>query len=512
MTAQKGSIPGPSTGWSFFWSVRIGRMKRITTKRTRLWAPRDFAVANVNDPQLGQIAITAIPLKRKLPGWLSQSKNRVFHAVNGQVQFKELRGYLSQSCRLPALKDRIVIIVDASNLRFETHNDVWKGDREHVRDTIIGERYKEVVTAAIAESEALKKLQNEVALEELAQAANTERDQLFQKLVDADPNLAALLTNRDPVINLPSAGGKEAGGDAGAGPFDGNYSPKFLRLEGRLREAGLQIPINRTRPISARTDVENGYLQRAENRGRLLIDEKIRGCLGIRAHLHDGRLVVFFDPIDGAVQVGDNFKLRMGLQDDTMPQAVYAETIDVRIVEKEQKSKDDKSQGSKQKSGEQGKDKGTGKPAPTHGLPRYVLLTKDGGKRGEHDTEKWPEDFSEHDGGTIEDFGEQQGLLYKINYDNSYHIKYRLQQRGDVARDVVTEKYILGMRILMLGYEHALRALKELGNGAGKPIVECEDEFRRMAARGAASTVLALAENLPRIVDKAALSASQDIE
>jgi hypothetical protein len=35
-------------------------------------------------------------------------------------------------------------------------------------------------------------------------------------------------------------------------------------------------------------------------------------------------------------------------------------------------------------------------------------------------------------------------------------VKYRISARGDIARDVVTEKYILGMRILMLGYEHAL--------------------------------------------------------
>ena len=84
--------------------------------------------------------------------------------------------------------------------------------------------------------------------------------------------------------------------------------------------------------------------------------------------------------------------------------------------------------------------------------------------------------------------------------------------RGDIARDVVTEKYILGMRILMLGYEHSLRATKN-GKAAGAPgIAEFQDDFRRMAARGAASTVLALAENLPKIVDKATIVAGQDVE
>jgi hypothetical protein len=33
-----------------------------------------------------------------------------------------------------------------------------------------------------------------------------------------------------------------------------------------------------------------------------------------------------------------------------------------------------------------------------------------------------------------------------------------------------------------------------------------------MAARGAVSTVLALAENLPKIADKSAVTAAQDVE
>ena len=64
-------------------------------------------------------------------------------------------------------------------------------------------------------------LQHEVAREELQQAAKSERNELFQKLLTADRNLAALLTNRDPVISLPSAGGEGKGGAAGDDAFQG---------------------------------------------------------------------------------------------------------------------------------------------------------------------------------------------------------------------------------------------------------------------------------------------------
>jgi hypothetical protein len=68
------------------------------------------------------------------------------------------------------------------------------------------------------------------------------------------------------------------------------------------------------------------------------------------------------------------------------------------------------------------------------------------------------------------------------------------------------------MRILLMGYEHALRTLTAAKNGNGNGIAEFQDDFRRMAARGAASTVLALAENLPKIVDKSAIVDVQDVE
>lgn len=461
-------------------------------------AERRIAVGSVKHPELGEIMITAIALKRKIPSWLRPpNNNRVFHAVNGQVQFKQTRGYLSD-CGYPALKDRIVVVVDASNLTFDAHNDVWKGDREHIRSTIIGEIYKEQVAATIKESDALKKLQQDVAREELDRAKTDEGNDLFQKLVDADRNLAGLLTNQDPVIRLPSGGGAN-GNSAGSGEFkDGKYSPTFLKLDEKAKANMIDIPINRSRPVGGRTDAENGYLNRPDNTGKLIISEFVSSKFGIRPHLLNGRLTIFLNPIESATSVGEIVPIRLELSDPSMPVAV-GDDFTVRIVDEEaavKKPKKEKS-ATKPKAGDKSDKEGGGEDAPTHGLPRYQLLTSDGRKIGEQDTIKWEEGFSETDGGYAKDLGEGQ-FMYYINYDNAYHLKYRQQQRGDVARDAVTEKFILGMRILMLGYEHAIRNLPDSGENG---IREFLDEFRRITAKAAASTVLALAENLPRIVD-----------
>jgi hypothetical protein len=459
-------------------------------------------VATIEDPGLGRITISAIPLKRDLPGWLkpASTNNRVFHAVNGQVQFKQTRGYLSQSCGLSALKDRVVIVVDASELSFAAHNDVWKGDREHIRNTIVGEHYKEKVTEAIKGSSVLQEMQQQIAREELDRAAKTERNDLFQKLVDADRTLADLLSDRDPVIFVPSVGG--SGGGGGKASFEGKYSPTFLRLDERLRDKGLDVPLNRARPVAARTDAENGYLRRAENRGTLTVSEEVRSRFTTRTQLHDGRLSVFLEPVPGRVATGDVFECKLTVQDPAMP-APLEVSIPIRVTDDEKLEPKPKPKPPAPQDDDAGVPGGKGKPVPTHGLPPYLLLTEDGRTIGEQETQRWPEGFDGNDGGMAEDLGEGR-VLYKVNYDNAYHLKYRAGQRGDVAKDVVTEKYILGMRILMMGFERAIRAAGRHADAEG--VSEHRDAFRRMAARGAAATVLALAENLPKIVNSAAVT------
>ena len=466
-------------------------------------------VGNFSDPELGEGSISAIVLKREVPGWLKSSNKRVFHTVNGQVHYKETRGFLAQSCGFPALKDRVVVIVDASNLYFSAHNEVWKGDREHLRKTLLGERYAETVTATIKESQALKDLQAKIAQQELESAAKSGRDELFQKLVDHDPTLSTLLSDRDPVIYVPSAGGTDSGGESGAGEFEGKYSPTFVRLEERFRVKELIVPANRSRPLGARTDADNGYLQRTDNTGKIVLDAAVRESFKIREHLRDGRITLFLQPIPEKMKPGDQLSFRLGLFDPSMPEPIFSELVEVKIAEEEsdEKKKSKKTNG---KAAAGDSDTGQGERKPTRGLPPYRLLTNDGREINDQPTEQWSREFSELDGGEVRALGEGQ-FLYLINYDNAYHLKYRLKARGQVAKDVVTEKYILGMRIVMLGFEHALREKLRSGDAADA-LAEVTDEMRRLLARAASSTVLALAENLPKIVDASSVQQQEDVE
>ena len=471
-------------------------------------------VGSFSDPELGEVSISAIVLRRNLPGWLKpqSSNNRVFHTVNGQVHHKRTRGYLT-SCGFPALKDRVVVIVDASRLHFGVHNEVWKGDREHLSKTLLGERYEEEVTKTIKESTNLAELQKKIAQQELETASKAEQDDLFQKLVDYDPTLAALLSDQNPSIYMPSAGGDEGGTGSGKGDFpEGKYSPTFVRLDERFKEQDLPIPMNRARQVLARTDAENGYLQRTDNQGRLVFsdDASVRDRFFVRQYLSNGRLSVFLEPIPGKIRPGDKVSFRIGLSDPSIPEPVYSEPMCVKVAEEDEHEKK-KRKKKKKKGGKSGDKPGEGDRKPTHGLPPFKLLTRDGREINGKETEPWPDDFSELDGGDVQALGDGN-FIYRINYDNAYHMKYRLKERGQIAKDVVTEKFILGMRIVMLGFEQALKAVKRKPDDAeGMTLDDVADEMRQVLARAAASTVLALAENLPKIIDASAIE-HDDVE
>ena len=287
-------------------------------------------IGDIEHPYLGHISVRAIVLPRELPGWLESPRNtsRVFHAVNGQVQFKQNRAYLSQRCRLPGLKDRIVVIVDASNLYEAAHNDVWKGDRENIRRTVVGQLYMDEVTDLIRRSEYLRELQQRFAREETERIAEESQVELFQNLVDNDPSIAQLLPGGSQV-SLPGYIGRNG---EGTKEYQGRYSPTFLELVGRsVRQNGAEISVDGRRRVAFRTDVVNDYLTRPENRGRVAISG-IDDKFSFSSSLRDGTLTINFAAQPYRLEIGDTISVSVSLLDDAMPQPVTDDLI-LKVVE-----------------------------------------------------------------------------------------------------------------------------------------------------------------------------------
>lgn len=485
-------------GMEFILLHRYGEDVSRTEEGEMLAEPgNEHHVGEIDHPDLGRISVRAIVLKKDLPGWLHPRRNtaRVFHVVNGQVQFTENRAYLSQNCKLPGLKDRMVVIVDASNLSEAAHNDVWKGDREKIRATGIGQLYRNQVTDLIEGSTFLRDLQRQFAREETEQIAEQSRVDLFQNLVDNDPSIAQLLPG-GTLVKLPGGGP----GKSQPVEWDGKYSPTFLELVGRdIRNNGAEIAVNGTRAVTFRTDATNGYLNRLENRGRMFIIPGLSDKCSYTHTLLDGNLTVKFQALEGRMEAGEELSFSVALLDDAMPEPVSDE-LRLRFVEYRNRQGSGSGK-SKKKSGE-GDDPGDDTEVEQRTLPPSKWLTRDGRSIGEDETEAWPGDFTDQDGGKVEDLGENTQLYY-INYDNAHFRRVLDSQRSDIDKRVVAEQYRMGMLVTMLGMEDAYTRMPL---NSKTELEEHIDDIRRLAAQGAATVMMSIAKTLPTIVNPAAVA------
>lgn len=446
-------------------------------------------VGDVTHPELGQLLIHAVPLPKNLPGWLNprRNNNRVYHSVNGQVQYKQTRGFLSQKCRLPGLKDRIVILVDASDMTEAAHNDVWKGDRETIRQTQIGRLYESQVQDVIHHSEPLRRLQEKIAAEETSHLAKQAESELFNSIVSSDRHIAQLLPD-GAIVRLPGLPPSDTGG---ADSYSGNYSPTFVKLVGRsLRENGIDVPLEGVRRVRFATDASNDWLTRPENRGKVSLNEEAQKVFSLGAALSDGSLSVKFEAPNSIAGVSTNAKFI--LKDDSMPEAVTT-NIELKVVTGRKNPKGGRRR--RKKGSGQDEESGAGK---AKGLPRTLWLTRDGRRIGDEATEKWPDDFTDQDGGLVETLTEDTNV-YKINYDNAHFRHFLIAEKDQQSKKLVVEQYRLSMLILMMGFEYAYSKIPDQSERVA--LEEKLDSFRKIAAQGAATVIMSIARTLPKMIN-----------
>ena len=462
----------------------LGLEAELTRKRTPNNADNDEArpgekitISTIVDSVIGTVAVEAVLLDER-PECLKATRDRVFHHVNGQVQYKQKRGYLSQSIKLPGLMDNVAIIVDASNLSENAHHKIWSANRENIMNTTEADRYKEIVETALRESPALKEWEQKKAAEKVKKAASKAQNDTFQRLLERVPEIKDLLLLGD-VLTTRSDRPKPKP------PYEGLSTPTYLELNQRSRaQEPIELEVGERREISFRTDAANDYLTRADSPGRAYVAQLQSKNLPVRLshYLRDGTLLARIQTTDDGAHPGDTIELEARFVDSNLVKGQLSDMVNITLVEQREKKErtpiDRKPQ------------------EPTIALPDSRWTTQDGRSVGDEPSEQWPDGFTASDGGEVKELTAEQSL-YLVNYDNAT-LQKALRQQKPAVRKQTEVMHRTGMVLSMLAMKRQFEAQCEAADEETRDLLmELEPEIHRLNAQAVALIMPILVKTLP---------------
>ena len=461
----------------------LGMESELTRHRTPNSADDDgvkpgnkITIDTYYDPRIGTVVIEAV-LFDEMPECLKSTRDRVFHHVNGQVQYKQKRGYLSQSVKLPGLMDKAAIIVDASNLNDNAHYKIWSANRENIMNTSEGDTYKAIVETALKDSQDLKDWEQQKAAEEVNKVASRAQNDTFQNLLNRVPEIRNLLGLGD-TLRLPSIKPRPKP------PYQGLFTPTHLSLNARSKaQQPVQLEIEERREMSFNTDAANDYLERADSPGRAFVTQLQADNLPIRIshHLRDGTFLARVQTTDSSVKPGAIIELEARFVDSNLINGQLSDTVTIELVQKRKRPT---------------RVRNPRTPTPQIALPQSVWMTRDGREVGGEPTEMWPEGYTEHDGGIIKELTADE-TLHLINLDN-VTLQNTVRRMRKAAQEQTFAMHRTGMQLAMLAMQKQFKEHCESTDLETQEMLsEYESEIYRLNAQAIAMVMPLLVKTLP---------------
>lgn len=461
-------------------------------------------VGEITDPAFGSVSVKAYFTEDEITktskstkaggcGYI-RSTNRAFYSVNGQIQHREGRGFLTE-CGFPALKDRMALIIDCSNLSIPMHQTIWKSDREamHIGKDEAKNLLKKIKDH-VADCQELKDLNSEVQEQAMSRMINNTAEAVFSKLAKHDPTLARLLTGGSPIKAAIRLEKENQNPNADAGrettnteAYVGSYSPTFFRIAGIVGEK-YRLQRGKHMTLHTKTDAVNDYFIRQKDRGVFTISEELSdiGLTTARGNLKDGSLAITFKAPENA-PLG-LVPVVMTLRDRSMGRKSAPVTLEFNIEVVEAVAPTDRPTPEKRE-----------KKGIKITTPHTGFLTCDG-RDIEIDgtvvkSKEWPEGWDERDGAHVENTNDDQ-LMININFDN-IHLQERLATTPMEDKRKLFEKFKIAMQLSCMATQQQINHVKET---QPEFTVEAIDLLRRNSAAAAASTALTLVDTLPKIM------------
>ena len=280
-----------------------------------------FPVGHIERIENLEVRILAYALRDNAVEYRS-GRNAIAFTVNGQTHAtKSMDFFTRRSVGMSQLSDSLIVIVDCTNIRGQSREDLFMNSRDRLRSTAISARLEESIERFLRNNPDLRALKNRRREQEIADRLNDAKPlaQALSDLVKHTPSLSQLLRGGHAIPSPFPKGGPTEGASSRA--FVGRRFPTYFRFR-NLRDGEMlrrSVNIGSTTQLRFETDAQNDYFHREVERGSYtaqihashgwqeLSDHSLTGPTSGIARLS-------FD-LPQAVTVGDQIELRLSVTD-----------------------------------------------------------------------------------------------------------------------------------------------------------------------------------------------------
>lgn len=374
-------------------------------------------------PGMGNLQITYVPFKKgRGSSWIQDKA--IFFTLNGQAHDSLSRSFFKRkSVKLDYLAKDLMVIVNCEELSREAVSDLFMASRDRRFKNESSKIIEDILEDRLKHHSGLAEL-NHLRFQESVKEKvgdNKDLEQMLRKWIKASPAIAKLL-GFGGAITKPSV-------DKPKKVYEGKQFPTYLKVVKGLPSSGIKdCPINSYCKITAETDVENQYLDRAVDPGKVYIsDDKFKGHVGVK--LWEGNVTFSISPPAGS-KVGDSYLLEVGFTDVNKIKPLTI-NLTIKVTEAIEKTT-----------------KPTTPPPQkdSFGIPPIERITRD----------QWLDQdpvMNEYSGLYLKNSpNADEGVIAYVNIDNVYLWSAIRSTRSPGSEDILKRQFELGLLIPALAY------------------------------------------------------------
>lgn len=229
-----------------------------------------------NETILGNVKIEVIIFNHKVDHNEFIKNKSIIFTQNGQVHGFEGQSFISQELGFSLLKKTMLIHVNCTDISTSLRQDLFMANRTHLKNSHKTEMLRSEIINLLKKSEVLKSL-NEQAKKTLLHDSGDDVDLLSNLLskLPIDKDVLDLLKKNGSLNFLKQAGHKVSQGERNTETKVLNKFPAMFKLDlkkdNTLGKIYKTIPINSKGTVKINVDVDNEFLFRTKDTGKLEI-------------------------------------------------------------------------------------------------------------------------------------------------------------------------------------------------------------------------------------------------